>query len=103
MSEAKGLPLTWSESENVLWKTPIPGLAHSSPVVWGDRVFVTTAVSTEANPAFRHGLYGDVEPVESRVAVGPEEVVPRPGREVDDLAPEELGPGGERTFTAEID
>ena len=61
-------PTAWNAetAKNVLWKTPIPGLAHSSPVVWGDRVFVTTAVSTEANPPFRHGLYGDVEPVESK-------------------------------------
>lgn len=61
-------PTAWNAetATNVLWKTPIPGLAHSSPVVWGDRVFVTTAVSAEANPTFRHGLYGDVDPVESK-------------------------------------
>ncbi|HEX7186392.1 MAG TPA: PQQ-binding-like beta-propeller repeat protein [Thermoanaerobaculia bacterium] len=61
-------PTAWNAETgtNVLWKTPIPGLAHSSPVVWGDRVFITTAVSTEANPTFRHGLYGDVDSVESK-------------------------------------
>ena len=48
--------------EGVLWKATIPGLAVSSPIVWGDRVFVTTAVSSDPNAAFRHGLYGDVEP-----------------------------------------
>jgi outer membrane protein assembly factor BamB len=37
-------PIAWSEKKNVRWKTPIPGLAHASPVVWGDRVFVTTAI-----------------------------------------------------------
>jgi outer membrane protein assembly factor BamB len=37
------LPLTWSETENVLWKTPIPGRGHSSATVVGDRVFFTTA------------------------------------------------------------
>jgi outer membrane protein assembly factor BamB len=39
-------PLTWdvATGTNVAWSTPIPGLGHSSPVVWGDRVFVTTAV-----------------------------------------------------------
>ena len=59
-------PTTWNAPAGtaVLWKTPIPGLAHSSPVVWGDRVFVTTAVSSEKDPAFRHGLYGDVDSVE---------------------------------------
>jgi len=39
-------PLTWdvTAGTNVAWKTPIPGLGHSSPVVWGDRIFVTSAV-----------------------------------------------------------
>ncbi|MEE2886968.1 MAG: PQQ-binding-like beta-propeller repeat protein, partial [Planctomycetota bacterium] len=37
-------PITWSEQQNLRWKTPIPGLGHASPVVWGDRVFVTTAI-----------------------------------------------------------
>ena len=40
------VPLRWSEEENVRWKTAIPGKSNSSPIVWGDRVFVTTAVST---------------------------------------------------------
>ncbi len=35
---------TWSEQQNVRWKAPLPGLSHSSPIVWGDRVFVTTTV-----------------------------------------------------------
>src|SRR5213593_3858369 len=48
--------------ENVIWKTPIAGLAVSSPVVWGDRVFVSTAVSSDPNAAIRTGLYGDVQP-----------------------------------------
>src|SRR5512136_23899 len=37
-------PLRWSPVENVLWKTPLPGKGHSSPIVWGDRVFVTTCL-----------------------------------------------------------
>ncbi len=37
------LPLTWSESENVVWKTPIDGRGWSSPVVWGKQVWMTTA------------------------------------------------------------
>ncbi len=51
------LPDTWSETENVAWKTAIPGLAWSSPVVWGDHVFVTSAIGTgdEAKPI--KGLY----------------------------------------------
>lgn len=43
LSDAKGLPLTWSETENVKWKTPIHGKAWSSPVVFGDQVWLTTA------------------------------------------------------------
>jgi outer membrane protein assembly factor BamB len=43
LSRATGLPLTWSESENVRWKTPIHGKAWSSPVVWDDQVWLTTA------------------------------------------------------------
>ena len=37
-------PLTWSETENVRWKIEIPGRGSGSPVVWGDRVFLSTAV-----------------------------------------------------------
>jgi outer membrane protein assembly factor BamB len=42
-SDATGLPLTWSETEHVKWKTPIPGRAWSSPVVSGNQVWITTA------------------------------------------------------------
>lgn len=45
LSGAKDLPVEWggAESENVLWKSPIVGEGHASPIVWGDRVFVCTA------------------------------------------------------------
>jgi outer membrane protein assembly factor BamB len=52
-----------STGENVVWKTPVPGVAVSSPIVWGDRVFISTAVSSDPNQGIRTGLYGDVEPV----------------------------------------
>ena len=39
-------PLHWSDTQNVRWKTDIPGRGSSSPVIWGDRIFVTTAVKT---------------------------------------------------------
>jgi outer membrane protein assembly factor BamB len=45
-----GLPTEWSESKNVAWKTPIPGKGHSSPVIWGDLVFLTTAIEGEVVP-----------------------------------------------------
>jgi outer membrane protein assembly factor BamB len=50
--------------KNIKWKTPIPGIATSSPIVWGTRVFATTAVSSAGNNSFRTGLYGDVKPVD---------------------------------------
>ncbi len=40
-------PLTWSATENVRWRVPVPGRGHASPVVWGDRVFVATADESE--------------------------------------------------------
>ncbi len=48
---------------NVLWKTAIPGLGHSSPVIWGDRIFVTTSVPEGAESSLKVGLYGDIAPV----------------------------------------
>jgi hypothetical protein len=38
-----GYPDRWSATENVLWKTPVPGAGNSSPIVWRDRIFFTTA------------------------------------------------------------
>jgi outer membrane protein assembly factor BamB len=60
----KPAPVNWDveKSQNIRWKTPIPGIAVSSPIVWGDKVFVTTAISTDPTASFRHGLFGDVEP-----------------------------------------
>jgi outer membrane protein assembly factor BamB len=43
-TDEKGFPNRWSATDNVVWKTHIPGKGHSSPIVWGDRVFVTTAI-----------------------------------------------------------
>jgi outer membrane protein assembly factor BamB len=39
-------PVRWGETENVKWKTEIPGKGHGSPIVWGDRVYLTTSVQT---------------------------------------------------------
>jgi outer membrane protein assembly factor BamB len=46
-STEKDIPLTWSTTENVLWKTDIPGIGHSSPIISGDRIFVTTCIEGE--------------------------------------------------------
>lgn len=64
VADGQKTPASWDATKgvNVVWKTPIPGIAVSSPIVWGDTVFVTTAVSSDPAAPFRHGLYGDVEP-----------------------------------------
>lgn len=51
------LPMTWSTTDNVAWKAPVPGLGWSSPVIWGDKVFVTTVVSDGEIEEPRMGLY----------------------------------------------
>jgi outer membrane protein assembly factor BamB len=48
-----GLPLRWSETENVAWKTPLEGLAWSSPIVVGEAVYLTTAVPEAADMSLR--------------------------------------------------
>lgn len=44
-------PVHWGETENVLWKVELPGRGHASPIVWGDKVFVLTAVELEPSAA----------------------------------------------------
>ena len=67
-AEGQKLPDTWNAEtgENILWKTPVPGLAHSSPIVWGDRIFVTSAISEQPNATFKPGLYGDGDASDDR-------------------------------------
>ncbi len=57
VSDEAGLPTHWGPTTNIHWKAVIPGVAWSSPIVWGDRVFVTTAVSDAEQEAPRKGLY----------------------------------------------
>jgi outer membrane protein assembly factor BamB len=68
VSEGHNLPENWDGEQgvNIKWKTRIPGLAHSSPVVWADRVFVTSAISSRGDATFRHGLYGDGDASDDR-------------------------------------
>jgi outer membrane protein assembly factor BamB len=42
-SDDTRVPLSWSETKNVLWKTKLPGAGNSSPIIWGDRIFLTAA------------------------------------------------------------
>ena len=68
VADHQNLPDRWDgkKGENVLWRTPIPGLAHSSPIVWGNRIFLTSAVSSDPKATFRPGLYGDGDASEDR-------------------------------------
>ncbi|MFN7943977.1 MAG: PQQ-binding-like beta-propeller repeat protein [Blastocatellia bacterium] len=68
IAEGQNLPERWDgkTGENIRWHTPIPGLAHSSPVVWGSRIFVTSAVSSDPKASFRPGLYGDGDASQDR-------------------------------------
>lgn len=68
IAEGANLPDVWhaENGEGILWRTRIPGLAHSSPVVWEDQVFVTTAVSSRPDASFKPGLYGEGTASEDR-------------------------------------
>jgi outer membrane protein assembly factor BamB len=61
IGDGQGAPAAWNVAtgEGVRFKTPIPGIGLSSPIVWGDRIFVTTAVSAKGDATFKIGLYGD--------------------------------------------
>ena len=48
ISAGKGIPTKWSSTENIAWKIAVPGEGHSSPIVWGDKVFLTSSL-TEKN------------------------------------------------------
>ncbi len=65
---AEGTPTvaTWNaeKSENIRWKTAIPGLGHSSPIIWGERLFITTAVNQRKAAPLKVGLYGDPDSAE---------------------------------------
>lgn len=58
-------PIEWNveQSKNVRWKLKLPGMAHASPIVWGDRVYALTAISGSDDPLLKVGLYGDIAPV----------------------------------------
>jgi len=59
------LPKTWDAEigVNIAWKIIIPGLGHSCTIVWGDKVFVTSAVSSEDKGDLQTGIYGSIDPV----------------------------------------
>src|SRR5262245_24604798 len=73
-TNAKGVgrgpgPVQWDvqSGKNVKWKVPLPGLAHSAPVIWGERIYLTAAVPVTAEAdgqQLRTGLYGDIGAVQ---------------------------------------
>jgi outer membrane protein assembly factor BamB len=56
-SDPKNLPDTWSTTDNVLWKTDLPGRGWSSPIVWGNKVFLTAVINVGESEAPKKGLY----------------------------------------------
>jgi len=61
-----GLPESFDlkKMSNIRWKIEIPGLGLSSPVIWENRLFITTAVSKADKKGFKPGIYGDITPVD---------------------------------------
>jgi len=60
------LPDTWSTTKNVVWKADIPGWGWSSPVIWGDKILITSAVSENKREKLKVGGYpgGHVKPTD---------------------------------------
>jgi outer membrane protein assembly factor BamB len=56
ISLEKNLPVEWSSTKNVKWKTPIEGRGHSSPIIWGKRIFLTTALDGKVIPGRTAGV-----------------------------------------------
>lgn len=62
LSRTANPPLEWSETKNIRWKVEIPGRGSSSPVIWGDRLFVTTAVPVGVTGDAQHAPRGGLQP-----------------------------------------
>jgi outer membrane protein assembly factor BamB len=59
VATSRGIPDRWSKTENVRWKVAIPGQGWSSPIVWGDTVFITSGISSKPFKQPSPGLYGN--------------------------------------------
>ncbi len=68
VADGQNLPEVWDGEKGtaIRWKSAIPGLAHSSPIVWSDKIFVTTAISSRGTANFKPGLYGDGDASDDR-------------------------------------
>src|SRR5512134_1770531 len=62
VADGQGAVVEWdvATGKNVRWKTPIPGVANSSPVIWGNRIYITTAVSASGDTTFLAGISGNI-------------------------------------------
>ncbi len=63
VAEGSSLPVKWDASTGVRWRTAIPGLGNSSPILWGNRLYISTAISSQ-DKGLKPGLYGDIAPVQ---------------------------------------
>lgn len=63
IADNESIPLEWNieSGENIRWQIPIEGLGHACPVVWNDKLFLTTAVSASGKSELKVGLYGDID------------------------------------------
>ena len=78
VADESSLPERWSKTENIAWAIDIPGRGWSSPIVWGDRVFVTSAISPGAFKAPSTGIFGNDYAAElSKQGLSDDEVVKR--------------------------
>ena len=68
--DAADLPLQWNinSGENIKWKIEIPGLGHSCPTIWNEKLFLTTAISGSGIDSLKVGLYGDIDDVKDNSA-----------------------------------
>lgn len=67
VNDGQPLPTNWNveTGANIRWQTPLPGLAHASPIVWGERVYIATAAKP-SEAELKVGLYGDITPLEEK-------------------------------------
>ena len=78
VADSSSLPTRWSATENVAWTAELPGHGWSSPIVWGDRVYVTTAVNAGRFKAPSTGIYGNDYAAElTKQGLSDEEVMKR--------------------------
>ena len=59
-------PTTWSETENIRWKVPIPGTGHATPIIWEDKIFVQTAIKGQMPKPQTENAEGEAPPEDSR-------------------------------------